>query len=212
MLTIGELFCCCVLRQFLMFVEVFRSEMFVFFLDCLLSVSVKFLFLCARVYLCVCVCVCVCICLSVCLSVCLSLSLSLSCKKAEQIFIQFSNNLYCAITVDTQYTFLLWNSPPLNWVSFIIFEKVPIENHPHDDDDDDYDDETKQYPLLFFFFFSNSFFGLLSLQFSVFVERMSGNWFSGLLGHDYIFLLICHKENTSIVVFLDSWVFSLVGL
>jgi hypothetical protein len=52
----------------------------------------------------------------------------------------------------------------------------------------------------------------LSLQFSVFVERMSGNWFSGLLGHDYIFLLICHKENTSIVVFLDSWVFSLVGL
>jgi hypothetical protein len=107
MLSISELFCCCVLRQFLLFVEVFWSEMFVFFLDFLLSVSVKFLFLC--------VCVCVCICLSV------------SYKKAEQIFIQFSNKLYCAISVDTQYTFLLWNSPPLNWVSFIIFEKVPIE-------------------------------------------------------------------------------------
>jgi len=109
--------------------------------------------------------------LSVCLSVCLSLSLSLSCKKAEQIFIQFSNNLYCAITVDTQYTFLPWNSPPLNWVSFIIFEKVPIENHPHDDDYDDEDQTIPSSVLLLL----QQFFWTLEFQFSVFVERMSGN-------------------------------------
>jgi hypothetical protein len=171
MLTIGELFCCCILRQFLLFVEVFWSEMFVVFLDFLLSVSAKFLFLC--------VCVCVCVCL-----------IQKSWTNIHTIFQQF---VLCNHGWYSIYIFAVEFSPTklgvfhnfwkgANWETILMMMMM----------------RTKQYPLRFFFFFFNSFFGLLSLQFSVFVEKMSGNWFSGLLGHDYIFLLICHTENTSI--------------
>lgn len=142
--------------------------MFVFFLDFLLSVSVKFLFLC----------VCVCVCVSVCPS---------DTKKLNKYSYNFPT--ICIVIRDTHFC-CDSNSPPLNWVSFIIFEKVPIKK-----------------PSSWWWwwgpkntlFRSSSSTVFLSLQFSVFVERMSGNCFYGLLGHDYIFLLICHKENTSIV-------------
>lgn len=168
MLDIGELFCRCVLRQFLLFVEVLWSEMFVFFLDSLLSVSVKFLFLC--------VCVCV-------------------IQKSWTNNPSISNNLYCAITVDTQYPFLLWKSPPLNWVSFIIFlKRCQLRNHPHDDDDD----EDQRIPSSVLLLLLQQFFW--TLESSVYCVCRENEWqliFRST--RSWIHLLLCHKENTSIV-------------